>query len=292
MHPTKRGPWTVLLLLALCVAPGCGTDHQEMVLKQMEELQREISQLKASSAHSAVMMEDLQNKLLLMEDQVESNQILLSRAAMPEPVLPVVKLSPPGRPAVAAATAYPQTEPVREEPTGRNDVPVVEFAHINEYGQVLDGSGRMAETRPAPVVEKGPAPAAPSKRKRFDSRPIELYKHAFALLQKKEHQNSIDAFSSFLEQYPNHDYSDNALYWMGEAYYDVQNYGKALECFQKVVTLFPSGNKVPDALLKSGLCYANSGDPATAREVMGQLLAAYPATRAATIAQQKLQALP
>jgi tol-pal system protein YbgF len=110
-------------------------------------------------------------------------------------------------------------------------------------------------------------------------------------LKKKLHDDAVASFELFLEQYPNHDYSDNALYWMGEAYYDRQMYPQALSCFDKVVTLFPTGNKVPDALLKSGLCYANSGDPASARQVMDQLQKHFPGTRAATIAQQKLQAM-
>ncbi len=187
-----------------------------------------------------------------------------------------------------AALAPRPVEPQPVEPSTYAAIPTVEFSNINEYGEVVSATGGPVEPAGAPPTAAPPV----RERKRFDSRPIELYKHAFAQLQEKNHQEAIDSFDGFLEQYPNHDYSDNALYWMGEAYYDVQNYGKALECFQKVVTLYPSGNKVPDALLKSGLCYAKSGDPATAKDIMGQLLAAYPASRAANIAQKKLQAMP
>jgi tol-pal system protein YbgF len=286
LHWQQRSLWVILVVALATMASACGPNRAQVLTGQLEELRSELSQLRASSAHTTVMMEDLQNKILLMEDQVESNQILLSRAAVPEPVLPIVRLSPPNRAMLAAVPE--QAESPVEEPTGNTDVPVVEFANINEFGQVVSSSGGPVEPAGAP-----PSAAPPAReRKRFDSRPIELYKHAFAQLQEKHHQEAIDSFDRFLEQYPSHDYSDNALYWMGEAYYDVQNYGKALECFQKVVTLYPSGNKVPDALLKSGLCYANSGDPATAKDIMGQLLAAYPATRAANIAQKKLQAMP
>ncbi len=286
MHQQQRSRWITLFVALAIIAPACGPSQGELLTRQFEGLRVELSQMKASSAHTTVMLEDLQNKILLLEDQVESNQILLSRASTPEPFLPVVRLSPPNRTLLAAAKRA--EEPRTNDAVGYADAPVVEFSQINEYGQVISASGGPVEPAGAPPS----APAPTTDRKRFDSRPIELYKHAFAQLQEKNHQEAIDSFSSFLEQYPNHDYSDNALYWMGEAYYDVQNYGKALECFQKVVTLYPSGNKVPDALLKSGLCYANSGDPATAKEILDQLLAAYPATRAASIAQKKLQAMP
>lgn len=286
MHQQQRSQWMTLFVALAIVAAACGPSQGELLTRQLEGLRVELSQMKASSAHTTVMLEDLQNKILLLEDQVESNQILLSRASAPEPVLPVVRLSPPNRTLLAAAET--KEEPRAEEAVGYADVPVVEFSQINEYGQVVSASGGPVE--PAGAPPSAPAPAA--ERKRFDSRPIELYKHAFAQLQEKHHQESIDNFTSFLEQYPNHDYSDNALYWMGEAYYDVKKYGKALECFQKVVTLYPSGNKVPDALLKSGLCYANSGDTATGREILDQLVAAYPATRAADIAKKRLHEMP
>lgn len=286
MHPRQQRLWITLVAALALVASACGPNHGEILARQLEGLRSELAQLKASSAHNTVMMEDLQNKILLIEDQVESNQILLSRTSAPEPVLPIVRLSPPNRPAVVRTAQPTASQP--SESVGYAEVPVVEFSNINEYGQLVNEAGNP--TKPAGA----PTPAAPiaRERKHFDSRPIELYKHAFSKLQEKNHQEAIDGFDGFLAQYPNHDYSDNALYWMGEAYYDVQNYGKALECFQKVVTLYPSGNKVPDSLLKSGLCYANSGDAATAREIMGQLLAAYPTTRAANIAQKKLQAMP
>ncbi len=286
MHRQQQRLWITLVVAVAIVAPACGPNHTEILSRQLEELRTELSQMRASSSHTTVMLEDLQNKILLMEDQVESNQILLSRTSAPEPILPVVRLSPPNRAMIAKAAEPAERE--TSDSVGYAEVPVVEFSKINEYGEVISESGGPVEPAGAPPTAVAPA----RERKRFDSRPIELYKHAFAQLQEKNHQEAIDAFGGFLDQYPNHDYSDNALYWMGEAYYDVQNYGKALECFQKVVTLYPSGNKVPDALLKSGLCYANSGDPATAKDIMGQLLGAYPATRAATIAQKKLQAMP
>ena len=266
-----------LLPLFLCFA--CGGGHQKALLKQMEELTRELAQLKSSSVNNTVLMEDVQNKILLLEDQVESNRLLLSRTSLPAPVLPVVKLRP-------ATGEIARGEAAASQPASVESMPVISFQDLTEAGLIVDMSGN-----PPPDEKKAAAVEPRPTRKRFDSRPIEKYKHATDLLKKKRHGESVAEFENFLEQYPNHDYSDNALYWMGEAYYDSQNYGKALECFQKVVTLYPTGNKVPDALLKAGLCYANVGDKGAAREVMGQLLDYYPSSRAAGIAQEKLDAL-
>jgi tol-pal system protein YbgF len=128
------------------------------------------------------------------------------------------------------------------------------------------------------------------KRAAFDSRPIELYNKAYGLLQKKKHAEAIAAFEKFLDEYPNHDYSDNALYWMGEAYYDVQDYRSALECFDKLVTIYPDGNKVPDAMLKAALCRCNVGQATEGKERLQQVIREFPGTHAAVVARQKLEA--
>jgi len=123
----------------------------------------------------------------------------------------------------------------------------------------------------------------------FDSRPLQLYKSALKALQQKQHAAAIEEFDLFLEQYPDHDYADNSLYWMGEAYYDLKDYGKALDCFEKLVTFYPDGNKVPDASLKAALSHRHLGDDVAPREVARQLQGRFPSTTAAAIAKERLQ---
>jgi tol-pal system protein YbgF len=263
----------------LSLATGCADPRLDQVLRAQEELRRELTQLKTAAATATVTAEDIQNKLLLLEDQVESHQVLLSKRNTEAAPLPVVKLRP-GR------------ERSDSEAISIEEVSEFQFQDLNETGLVVDMSavgsglpptqvGPTAESMP-PAAEKGPG------RKPFDSRPIEIYKRAFALLQEKQHESALAEFERFLDQYPNHEYSDNCLYWMGEAYYDLQNYGKAIDCFEKVVTLYPNGNKVPDSLLKSALSYQNAGNRKMAQEVKGMLVSQYPGTRAAQLAQEKL----
>jgi len=259
---------SVLVLVAL---PGCN-DREELMLRQMEELKREMAQLKATSANTAVVLDDLQNKMLLLEDQVDSARTLAQRAGGPPMPLPVVKVSPRSEEAPPRKT--PGTEP-----------PVVVLQQLDAEGRIIGEDGTVAE-------EAVPAPE-PAERKRssFDSRPVVLYNQSFELLRSKQHADAIEGFERFLDQYPNHDYSDNAMYWMGEAYYDIQNYEKAQECFDKVIALYQDGNKVPDAMLKSALCQYNSGNKGQAREMMDRLVTAYPLTGAAGIAKKKIAEL-
>ena len=102
---------------------------------------------------------------------------------------------------------------------------------------------------------------------------------------------SDDDLEAIAREHPRHDYADNALYWKGEAAYDQRNFSGALAAFTAVVERYGGGNKAPDALLKIGLCYHNLGDAANARDVLTELIAAYPGARASDIARVKLAEL-
>ncbi|MCC7460589.1 MAG: tol-pal system protein YbgF, partial [Proteobacteria bacterium] len=92
----------------------------------------------------------------------------------------------------------------------------------------------------------------------------------------------------FLKQYPSHQYSDNAVFWMGESYYQLKNYEQAHAEFEKVVAKYPNGNKVPDALLRSGICMIKLSKPEKAKSSFDQLIKKYPESVAAKKAKATL----
>jgi tol-pal system protein YbgF len=130
--------------------------------------------------------------------------------------------------------------------------------------------------------------ASPSKKSGRDSAVLASYKAAMSLYQAGRYADAEAAFAAIVSAHPNHDYADNALYWQGEAAYDQAHYADALAAFTKVIERYGGGAKAPDALLKIGLCYGRLGDAANARDVLTQLVAAYPAANASKIAKRKL----
>lgn len=117
---------------------------------------------------------------------------------------------------------------------------------------------------------------------------IAEYEAAMDLYRNGDAEAAADRFADFVRTYPKHDYADNALYWQGESSYDQGHYADALSLFTEVVERYGGGNKAPDALLKIGLCYARLGDDANAKDVLTQLVAAYPKADATRIAESKL----
>ncbi len=277
----------MLLLLPAVVAVGC-TDEVEILRRQVEHIRADLAQMRASSANSVVMLEDLQNKVLLLEDQMDSTRLALGRAparsgAVGTTGLPVVRLAP--------AVEEQSEEGEYEEPEWNGSTPQVVFHQIDDNGRVQQVTGTdSSKERGARGRERPQAPQSQhQERPSVDSRPIEMYKSAYDALQHKRHGEAIDGFQRLVESYPSHDYADNALYWMGEAFYDQQDYKKAIECFDKLLSLYPDGNKVPDALLKTALSYQNLGDAATAKSWSERLLATYPQTAAAAVAREKIR---
>ncbi len=130
------------------------------------------------------------------------------------------------------------------------------------------------------------------RRSRHQDHVVDAYKAAMRLYRGGDHASAKEAFATLSRRYPDHAYADNALYWQGEAAYDQAQYTEALAAFTDVVERYGGGNKAADALLKIGLCYGRLGDGANARDVLTQLIAAYPRSEASRLARKRLDQLP
>ncbi len=117
------------------------------------------------------------------------------------------------------------------------------------------------------------------------------YDDAFAALRDGRYADSARRFAAFLEQYPDGEFADNAIYWLGESYYVTQNYRIALDTFRDLLTRFPDSSKAPDALLKVGYCHYELREWADAEAALSDVVRRYPDTTVARLAQGRLRAL-
>jgi tol-pal system protein YbgF len=85
--------------------------------------------------------------------------------------------------------------------------------------------------------------------------------------------------------------ADNSQYWLGECFYDRKDFTSAVREFRKVIEHYPSGNKVPDALLKVGFSYLSLGSVDAGRQTLSQLQRSYPRHEAAGLASARLAEL-
>ena len=117
------------------------------------------------------------------------------------------------------------------------------------------------------------------------------YDAAFDLIKAKDFDKASQAFTAFLRKYPNSQYAGNAQYWLGEvnlAKGDLQGAGQA---FAKVSQLYPKHAKVPDSLYKLADVERRLGHTDKVKGILQQVVAQYPGTSAAQLAQRDLQRL-
>jgi len=133
------------------------------------------------------------------------------------------------------------------------------------------------EARAAPRVMPHAAPRAAEQ----------AYGAALATFRAREYGQAVLEFIDFIGTYPKHALAANAQYWIGEAYYVQRDYRQALVELEKVLEM--RAGKIPDALLKIGLCHWTLRDPRRARAAWQRVVREYPSTESARLARALLR---
>lgn len=165
----------------------------------------------------------------------------------------------------------------------------------------LHGERRAGRASAAGVARRDPAEFSeneklgvvplPKKRAADVAGAREMYSQAMAQYRAGRYGAAAAAFKRFVGRHARHAYADNALYWLGECFYDQKDYRLALGMFRRVVEEHPHGNKTPDALLKMGYCYLKLQEKKNARSVLAQVVEIFPKTNSARLASDALAKL-
>ncbi len=115
------------------------------------------------------------------------------------------------------------------------------------------------------------------------------YDRAFRALRETRYADAAEAFSSFLDQYPDSAYAPNAKYWLAETYYVTRDFETALRLFNQLLERYPGSNKEGDALLKIGFSHFELRQWSEARAALEQVRAQHPNTTLARLAEGRLR---
>ena len=142
----------------------------------------------------------------------------------------------------------------------------------------------MAYNEPSPVYENVPPPTSTSSGiSSFQKR----YESARRAYNAKNYRDAVQEFEVLLSENMSHALSDNCQYWIGESYYGLGQYERAVAAFEKVFT-FPKSNKYADSQLKLGLSYMRLNNSLRAQEEFQKLIDNYPTSEYVSIAKQYL----
>jgi tol-pal system protein YbgF len=116
--------------------------------------------------------------------------------------------------------------------------------------------------------------------------PTEVYLQAFGNYASGRYQAAIHGFGIFLQRFPNNSYASNAQFWLGDCYFNQQQYSLAVQEFERVLNDYSSAAKSPDALLKIAIAKLQLGSTDEARQAVDTLSRRYPKSTATQKAQE------
>lgn len=130
------------------------------------------------------------------------------------------------------------------------------------------------------------APGAATLPLQGENSPTEIYLQAFGDYASGRYQTAILGFETFLQRFPNNSYASNAQFWLGDCYFNQQEYALAAQEFEKVLNNYTNAPKNPDALLKIAIAKLQLGKTQEARQVVDTLSRRYPKSPATQKAQE------
>jgi TolA-binding protein len=117
---------------------------------------------------------------------------------------------------------------------------------------------------------------------------VEKYNSARQTFESYNYDGCIAAMTELLNSEPNNVLADNAQYWIGESYYGLKQYQKAILEFQKVFA-YEATDKYDDAQLMIGLSYVRLNQPQLARTAFGDFLSTYAGSEYSGVARRYYQ---
>ena len=118
--------------------------------------------------------------------------------------------------------------------------------------------------------------------------PDQLFAAAYGDYSRGNYDLALSEFRQYVESYPTSEMADNAQYWIGEVLAAKDQCAEALPEYDRVITAFAKGDKVPAARLAKGKCLEKIGQKDAARIEWQQLVKLHPRSSEAEIARQLL----
>ncbi|HNT57125.1 MAG TPA: tol-pal system protein YbgF [Syntrophales bacterium] len=275
----KALPWLILFWVVLL---GCASSHELRATAQI--LDSKISALERDVTASRDGVADTRDRLDKLEDSVKAIQRFQADTGADMTALRAEIQRLRG----ATEETQESLKTVKGEAASENQASKLEELRLRmQYMEDFLGIGRPGGTadkaKEASEAAAGPPPAKPDREK--------AYNDAYEAFKAGRYADARKRFEEFLAEHGKSEYGDNARFWIGECYYFEKDYERAILEYEKVITEYPRGNKVPNALLKQGLAFLELGDKNSGRLLLEKVIREHPNTSPARIAKIKLSSI-
>jgi tol-pal system protein YbgF len=120
-----------------------------------------------------------------------------------------------------------------------------------------------------------------------------IYNQGMTAVIQKNHSQAILVFENFTSRFPDNLDSDNAFYWIGRSYFELNEWKKAEESFRKVLTRYEhrptsQGYKTPDSIYMLGKLQLQQNLEQRAVYYFEEVIKRFPGSAAARNAERDL----
>ncbi len=273
MTLVERGPYTlkaIRLLLAILSAALCACATDQVSRAEHAELLASVRALRAENAR-------IESRLEAMEADLKG-----------------------ARPAPRPAAASPKTAPssasgsTSAAPTAsRDDVPaltVVKMKPKKESAPRLSTEVEVVEPPVAIVDELAPAVELPADAPDATENAFleQQYLLGVDALKTGNPEGGIAQLQQFAREWPKHPRADNALYYAAVGLMAAREFKDAETLLEQAIRQYPAGDATLDSMMKLADCRSRLNRQADARATWEKIVATYPGTQAATLAQSRL----
>lgn len=114
------------------------------------------------------------------------------------------------------------------------------------------------------------------------------YQEAFNMFKIGRFKGAVSKFRSFNENYPTSELLPSSHYWIGNSYYAMRDFKRAIFVQQELIKDFPDSDKVPDAMLNLASSQKEINYITASQKTLKDLITKYPISEAAKKAKLRL----
>ena len=146
----------------------------------------------------------------------------------------------------------------------------------------------VAPVAPVAVAPVVPVPVPVASDEQATDAENSDYQEAFNMFKIGRFKGAISKFKSFIENYPTSKLLPSSHYWIGNSYYAMRDFKRAIYVQQELVKDFPDSAKVPDAMLNIASSQKEINYTTASQKTLKDLIAKYPISEAAIKAKLRL----
>ncbi|MDD5542138.1 MAG: tol-pal system protein YbgF [Acidobacteriia bacterium] len=181
-----------------------------------------------------------------------------------------------------------------DELKARLDRLTTDVAALKTTLQSIDA--KIPSQTPETATPTGDQTAAPSTGKTPPAAaapqgPDLMYEAAMKDYSANRLKLALGGFQQFLKYYDNTPLAGNAHFWIGQIFYQQENYKSAIDAFNTVVERYPDSNKLTVSIYKKGMALEALGQKTAALKEFRMLISRYPNSPEAKQASQEVSKL-